>query len=143
MSRTGSHRTWVRAALLGLGAAAVAGGVYVLATVPPGADSFYPGCTLYAATGFHCAGCGGTRAAHALLNGRVAQSVAYHPFLIPLSLAAVWLTIRSYLRQSSHPARESRWAAAWPWLVLAALLAFTVVRNLPWYPLTLLAPHEL
>jgi hypothetical protein len=140
---TTPYRTRVRAVILGLGAAAAAGVVSVLAAVPPADGSFYPGCTLYAATGLHCAGCGGTRAAHALLNGRIAQSVAYHPFLIPLLVAAGWLAVRTYILAAPAVPRRNPWAAWWPWLVLAALLVFTVVRNLPWYPFTLLAPHEL
>jgi hypothetical protein len=41
------------------------------------------GCLFSSATGFPCIGCGGTRAAFALLHGDIAESFHFHPLLIP------------------------------------------------------------
>src|SRR5688572_14934440 len=79
------HRVLVRGALAA-GAVLLAGaGAFVLATVPPTAASFYPKCLSHLLLGIHCPGCGLTRTAHSLLNGRLAQAFAYNPLLVLLS----------------------------------------------------------
>lgn len=40
-----------------------------------------PPCTFHKITGFYCPGCGGTRAVHALLHGRILTSLKYHPIV--------------------------------------------------------------
>jgi hypothetical protein len=137
----------VRVALVLLGTAGVAAGVYVLAAVPPTEDSYYPKCQLHSLTGLHCPGCGTTRALHALLNGRVAQAAAYNPLAFVVLPIVGWSLVRSVraswlgrpVRRSSAPPRRR----VPPWLILAALLLFAILRNLPVYPFNLLAPHEL
>ncbi|HXG48326.1 MAG TPA: DUF2752 domain-containing protein, partial [Methylomirabilota bacterium] len=57
---------------LALGASALV----VLYSVPPQQSSLYPRCLLHQWTGWQCPGCGGLRAAHELLHGRVLQ--AFH-----------------------------------------------------------------
>src|SRR5262249_36109484 len=78
-------RRLVPGAILLLGTAAVAGGIFVLATVKPTDDSFYPKCQLHSLTGLHCPGCGTTRAVYSLLNGRFEQAMAYN-VLVPIIL---------------------------------------------------------
>lgn len=39
-------------------------------------------CVLHSLTGLYCPGCGGTRAFHALLGGRVILSAWYHPLVL-------------------------------------------------------------
>ena len=56
-----------------------AGVLLVLYCYNPSTSSFYPLCLFHSVTGLHCAGCGGLRAAHALLHGNVAESFAYNP----------------------------------------------------------------
>lgn len=136
-------RLAVRGGLIALAAAAV-GLVYVLATVPPGEDTFYPRCQLHSLTGLHCPGCGTTRALHALLNGHPLDSLAYNalcPIVLPLLAWAFVHSIRvSRGLASSEPSRRSRIGFR---LLVVIFLAYGILRNLPWYPFTLLAPHEL
>jgi hypothetical protein len=75
----------------------------------PASTSFYPACPLRALTGWLCPLCGGLRAAHALLHGRVFDAVALNPFLFAAGLA--W------------PVVPPRWTA------VGAVL-FTLARNL-------------
>ena len=141
----------VRAALLALAATGAGVVALTLRGYAPSDDSFYPKCQSYQRLGVHCPGCGLTRAAHALLNGDFAQAVAYHPFaLVALPLGAfvigrsAWRAFcpaRPASRGASAP--PTRLARAAPWLVSGAMVAFAVARNVPVYPLTLLAPHEL
>ena len=69
----------VRGALAAGAVLLVGAGAFVVATVPPTAASFYPKCLSHQLLGIHCPGCGLTRAAHSLLNGRLAQAFAYEP----------------------------------------------------------------
>src|SRR5258708_5652874 len=54
---------------------ACAGASAFLYAVDPNRHSVYPQCLLYKATGIYCAGCGATRALHALLHGRVVEAL--------------------------------------------------------------------
>ncbi len=59
--------------------------------------AFHPVCPMYAILGIPCPGCGMTRATHALLEGRVAESLYYNPLAIPVDLFivvyAIWYTV--------------------------------------------------
>lgn len=132
------YRFAVRAALVMFAVVAAGGGLAYLAFVPPTESAFYPKCQLHTLTGLHCPGCGTTRAMHAALNGRVLQSLAYNALpWVALPVVGIVLLLRS-----RHP-RESAGRNVWPWVIGATLLLFGILRNLPWHPFTLLAPHEI
>lgn len=142
-SGRGGFRWAVRGGLLLLAAAAV-GFVYVLATVPPGEHTFYPRCQLHALTGLHCPGCGTTRALHALLNGRVADALAYNA-LFPLVIPILgWVFVHSVRVSRGTATPLEGCLARWGFRTLTVVvIGYGVLRNLPWYPFTLLVPHEL
>jgi hypothetical protein len=126
--------------MIGLGV-----GVYVLATVPPTAVSWYPKCTFHVGTGLHCPGCGATRSAHALLNGRPLAALQYNLFAPFLLAAALFVTVRALVSWALRtplphgpPIRTF-----WLWLLLAAVVAYAVARNIPSEPFTHLAPKEI
>lgn len=134
---------WVRAGLLAVGGLLLAGAAFVT-LVPPTEDSIYPKCSLHRLTGLHCMGCGMTRSAHSLLNGRVEQAFAYNLFG-PLMVS--WLVVevvrRGYVRLRGRPDPGWWFRMDWtPWL-LTVLGVYMVLRNLPVWPFILLAPHEL
>lgn len=117
-------------------------GIAALMIFPPNVTPWYPPCTFRAVTGYHCPGCGMTRALHALLNGHFLQALAYNPFIITPLAWLVWEMIalgvcRTFGYRKSAPAN---WAI---WTFVAILILFGFVRNLPWEPFTLLAPHEI
>ena len=60
----------------------------------PASAAFYPSCPLRALTGLLCPLCGGLRAAHALLHGRVLEAVALNPFLFAAGLAGPVVPLR-------------------------------------------------
>lgn len=127
--------------------AAVAAAVAVayLAIVPPTEFTFYPKCQLHSLTGLHCPGCGTTRAVHAGLNGRFAQSLAYNALAwvaVPVAAIVLVRSLRDWYRNvPTKPTRAG--SPVWPWVIGATLLLYAILRNLPWHPFTLLAPHEL
>jgi hypothetical protein len=129
----------ILAAGLGMPAALV----YLYAFEPGGAMP-YPPCWFHALTGLHCPGCGATRCLHALLHGELVQAAAFNvlfllclPFLLYAGLRWAYYCWRG---QPLPAGRMPRWW--WPG-VCAAIILFGVLRNLPFEPFCLLAPHPL
>ena len=50
---------------------------------PAATVRIYPGCPIHRMTGLYCPGCGGTRALKALAQGRIADSLRWHPLALP------------------------------------------------------------
>ena len=113
------------------------GGVITLLVVvdPNAADSWLPACPFHALSGLYCPGCGTTRALHALLHFDWPTALAMNPLAV-LTVPLLPLLLLHQLRpQFALP----RWIAdARVWLVV--VLAFAILRNLPWEPFTWLAP---
>jgi hypothetical protein len=109
---------------------AAVGAAVVLYVFPPEQSHFYPRCLLYTLTGWQCPGCGGLRAAHHLLHGRLALAFQYNPLLVglaPLLTALTSLLLIS--RWRGKPLRHPFTHPAWVWVLVGALLAFGIVRN--------------
>jgi hypothetical protein len=118
---------WAVAGVSALAAAAVY--TYVRNPYLPGA---FPACMFHAGTRLYCPGCGGLRAAHELLHGDVAAAMSMNPlvvmFVVPLfAVTAVWALGAA----SGLPWRAPRIHPAVAWGVVALILVFTVMRNLP------------
>lgn len=121
----------------GLLIAAIAGAALHEAGVIP--DSMMPRCLFHEVTGLHCPGCGSGRAIEALLRGHIVAACGKNVlamFLLPLVLyellrraAARWLRLPDFF---SRP-----WFG---WSVFWVTVIFGIARNIPVYPLNLLAP---
>jgi Protein of unknown function (DUF2752) len=75
-----SIRTPINFMLITAAAGAVAVGVWILWNFDPNApNSRFPPCLFRTFTGFHCIGCGLTRALHALVHGDIAGAFAMNP----------------------------------------------------------------
>ena len=115
----------------GLAAAAlgVGGLAYVGLVDPHRAGSPFPPCPFRLLTGWYCPGCGGLRMTHDLLHGDLSAAVVDNVFLlIGLPLLALWSVWRlSRGRRVFIPAVMV--------LITIAAIAWTVLRNLPGFPL--------
>ena len=111
-------------------ALAAAGIVALLRNVDPSQCRWMPRCAFHALTGLYCPGCGATRALHALVHGNVLASLRWNPLLVPLALMLGALLVR--------PQLGCRRSVTYPLLIVITL--FWVLRNIPCYPLSLLAP---
>jgi hypothetical protein len=114
-----------------LGTAAVFAGAltYVGVVDPHREGSLFPPCPFKLLTGWNCPGCGGLRMTHDLLHGDLAAAVTDNVFLlVGLPLLGIWALWR---RHRGQP------VMTWPLgaLVLVAAVTWTVVRNLPGFPL--------
>ena len=111
---------------------------------PPSDSSLFPACMLHSLTGLHCPGCGGTRCVHALLHLRFVEALRMNapaalalPFFALTVVRTWWLWLRGLPDFSFFQPRA--WHA---WVVVACLVAFSVLRNLPWEPFVWLAPEQ-
>jgi hypothetical protein len=114
-----------------VGAAALAtGGLAYVGLADPHRPGFlFPPCPFKALTGLECPGCGGIRMTHDVLHGDFAAAITDNVFaLVGLPLLAVWLLVRWRRGQTLMP------VAAMVTIGIAGL-AWTVVRNLPGFPL--------
>lgn len=122
-SRTRRYGTWATGALA-TGAVA-----YVGLVDPHRPGSFFPPCPFKLLTGWNCPACGGLRMTHDLLHGDLAAAVVDNVFLlVGLPILAAWVVWRLTQRQPGlgRPAVV---------VIAVTALAWTVVRNLPGFPL--------
>jgi hypothetical protein len=128
------------AAVIGLAIAAL---VYLRLFNPVGAG-LYPSCPLYSLTGLYCPGCGTTRGLHQLLHGNLEAALAMNPLMV-LALPFVAYAFLSYALFGAR-GRSLPKVFIHPTLIKAlfwVVVAYGVLRNIPVYPFTLLAPHTL
>jgi hypothetical protein len=132
-----------RGLILSAGLGVPAAMVYLYA-FKPGAGMFFPPCWLHSLTGLHCPGCGATRSLHALLHGDLLQAAAFNVlfvmFLPFLLYGLVCWVYRLWYRLPRPASRLPRWC--WP-CIAAGIILFGILRNLPFEPFSLLAPHQL
>jgi hypothetical protein len=126
--------------LLPMAALAAIGGVGLLRSYDPGAPgSFFPQCIFKAITGYHCVGCGITRALHALVHGDIALAFAMNP-LVMLVLPLIPLMLLDGRGATPQALKPFMAVVMKPTLWMVLLPAYWIGRNLPWWPFTWLAP---
>ncbi|MET0754065.1 MAG: DUF2752 domain-containing protein [Pyrinomonadaceae bacterium] len=138
MKRASNIERILAAAAVFTGSAAV----FLVAYFNPVTAGFFPVCPLYSMTGLHCPGCGLTRGFHALFHGDVLSALHFNAFVPVYFLLFAYLGISLFLiaaRGRGLPLKFVRPGLAYGFLTL--LLVFGVVRNLPYYPFTFLAPQ--
>lgn len=110
----------------------------------PQQERWFPGCVFHRLTGWHCAGCGMTRALRELTRGHWLAALRLNPLLVamlPVVAVGLGLDLLGWVR---GPQRRTPALRPAPWMIKALIVlvfAFWVLRNLPWWPFTLLAPQ--
>ena len=130
------------ALVLCAGAVAVVGAVYLYFHNP---YSYPLPCIFYSVTGLYCPGCGAGRACYSILHLEFADAFCYNPRLtILLPLIGLYIMARVFdwmVTGGNHIDRKiSVRLLAW---ILGITLLFGILRNIPVYPFTLLAPGGL
>ncbi|CAM4068759.1 hypothetical protein MB901379_02249 [Mycobacterium basiliense] len=96
---------------------------------PHNARSPYPLCPFKLLTGWNCPVCGGLRMTHDVLHGDVMASINDNVFLlVGIPILVAWVVLRRRLGRSPLPVPAMI-------TVVLATIAWTVVRNLPGFPL--------
>jgi len=100
-------------------------------------------CTFLKYTGFYCPGCGGTRCAGNLASGNLAAAFGHNALLasgaVAFSTICLLLIVRVTLLGKSAPSIYNI-HAKWLWAGVGLLVLFAVLRNIPAWPFSLLAP---
>ena len=107
----------------------------IVAFFNPSTHQFFPSCAFHEVTGLYCPGCGSTRFLHSLLQGDIAAALGYNPLAVlamPVLAAGLFLPTEMCRKWAYHPATG--------WTMLFVILAFGLLRNLPAFPFSLLAP---
>jgi hypothetical protein len=117
---------------------AVAG--VVLFYFDPRQYHFYPVCFFHKTTGLLCPGCGALRALHQLLHGHLATAFRFNPVLIVSLPILAWVGARHCWQKARNEPASLGLRPLWLWLILAAVLVVSVLRNLPGAPFALLRP---
>ena len=107
----------------------------------PAKHDLFPRCLFNSITGYYCPGCGSQRAVHSLLHLDFAGVVSYNFLFLPAAL----LIFYHYL----HPVfnRFFGWKLPnvfyfrnTPLIILGVIVLFWILRNIPGYPFSVLAP---
>jgi hypothetical protein len=107
----------------------VVGGLAYIGLGDPHRPNFFLPCPFHAATGLYCPGCGGLRMVHDVLHLDLSAAVVDNVVaLIGLPLLLVWIVLR---RRSGRPWMTPVAAVT----IVAIAVTWTVVRNLPGFPL--------
>jgi hypothetical protein len=131
-----------RAAWVALGLLVLGFGAFELYRHGPGGVPWLPVCVFHHFTGLACPGCGMTRAASACLHGEIGRAFRFNPLgmaLLPMAAIGLGLETAGRVRGRPLPFRfnlEPRGVRA----LALLMLAFWILRNVPVWPLTLLAP---
>ena len=104
--------------------------------------SFFPRCPLYSTTGIYCPGCGSQRAMHSFLHldfkGVLKYNVLFFFGVIVFIYHLVVNILNNYYGKNIKNVLYHKKA---PILILILIIIFWILRNIPVYPFTLLAPH--
>lgn len=110
--------------------------------INPNEVTYLPECPLYFSTGIYCPGCGSQRATHQLLNfnifGVLQQNVLYFISLFVLGYHLIVKGINTYFKKYMY---NYMYHPKTPLVILAIIVVFWILRNIPYYPFNLLAPN--
>ena len=121
--------------------ALAAGGLSVIYLLDPSTSDISPLCPFLALTGFYCPGCGTLRALHQLTLGHPVAALDLNPLMVLLlPFVAYFLASHAVLAVTGRPLRKFFVRPELIWALLGVILAYGVLRNIPVYPLVLLAP---
>jgi hypothetical protein len=123
--------SWYRRHYAALASGALLAGAlgYIGLVDPHNPHSIFPLCPFRLLTGWNCPACGGLRMTHDLLHGDLAAAVNDNVFLlVGIPLLAGWMLLRRRRNETLLPLPAAV-------TVVVAILAWTVIRNLPGFPL--------
>ena len=128
--------------ILKIGLLVVFAGLAVLFFVlDPAKHNIFPRCLFNSVTGYYCPGCGSQRAIHSLLHFDIAGVVSYNFLFIPAFLLIIYHYLHPVLnRIFGWKLPNIIYFKSTPWIIFGFVLAFWILRNLPFYPFSVLAP---
>lgn len=122
-----------------LGGGGVAG-LLVLYFFSPTEHTFYPTCQFYQLTSLHCPGCGSLRALHQLTHGHFIAAFLSNPLLITALPVLAWMGFRQLRPARPQCSKQLLVQPAVVWIMFGIVLAFGILRNLPWPAFAWMSP---
>jgi hypothetical protein len=116
-------------------------GLIVIRQNDPVTAGFFPQCPLHAMTGLNCPGCGMTRGIHSLLHGDFLSALHFNALLPFVLFIGGYFLVSLFLitfRGKGLTFKILPPFAMWSFLIIGIM--FSVLRNIPVYPLNLLSP---
>ena len=119
-------------------------GIFFLWSHAPTESSFYPKCSFHAVTGLFCPGCGGTRSIWYLIHGDAIGALRQNFLILVVGLPLLLI----YGFALGKLAILGRWCppkignAKMGWIFVGLVLAFWIIRNLPFESLDFLRPSS-
>lgn len=113
----------------------------ILFNYNPATSGVYPESPFRTLTGLYCPGCGTLRGLHQLLHGHLITAFGLNPLMV-ISLPFL---ICSYINYGFETFKGKAWLEIfvppqWIWFILQAIIAYWIVRNIPFSPFNWLAP---
>jgi len=119
----------------------VLAGLVVVFVWDPADSVLFPPCPFHALTGFHCPGCGTLRALHQLLHGNLVAAFLLNPLAVLCLPFVAYALVSGIIRSVGGRGMPTVCLPAPAvWTLLGAIVVFWVLRNVPVYPFSLLAP---
>ena len=106
--------------------------------------NFFPRCLFNEYTGYYCPGCGSQRAISALLHGDLSSALHCNLLMVlslPLMLYSALVFVLNTFREKKI-VQHLFYSVGFVRSVFVIIVIFWILRNLPEYPFTLLAPHS-
>ncbi len=112
-------------------------GFALLSVIP-----FGPPCIFYKLSGLYCPGCGTGRAAMALAHGSISEAFGYNPLMLCLLPFVAYYLLKLYIAFvfGKDILPFFKLSASAGIAVLVSIVLFGILRNIPVFPFTLLAP---
>ena len=118
---------WLTWGVIGLLAWMLMGAAWYLYRTDPKPSKVFPPCMFHQLTGWHCPGCGGTRAVHAILNGQWTVAIRLNPMLIVGGPIILGLIVYQYIMY-----RRDKMVLPYLGYAIAVMFtASTLIRNFP------------
>jgi len=108
----------------------------------PSEHQLFPRCIFNTVTGYYCPGCGSQRAIHSLLHLNFAGVVGNNFLFIPAVAAVAYHYAHQPLNKKfGCKLPNILYKKHTPWIIFGIILLFWFLRNLPFYPFSVLAPN--
>jgi hypothetical protein len=120
---------------------ALAGLAVLFFVLDPAEHILFPRCVFYSLSGWYCPGCGSQRAIHSLLHLNIPGVVENNFLFLPAVLAIAYHFVHPLLnRWFGWNLPNVFYMKNTPWVIFGIILLFWLLRNLPFYPFSVLAP---
>ncbi len=116
---------------------------FIYFNINPSEANFIPKCPLYSTTGVYCPGCGSQRALHDLLHLNIKEVIGHNLlFLLGLFIIGYHFIIEGINLLKKTKINNLLYHPKTPIFLLIIIVLFWILRNIPFYPFSLLAPDN-